>query len=190
MKIPAEAHVAVIDGERFILFRNGSDAGHPDLGSPSHPDLDPSNRSQGKMRHSITTNQEAGNDLDEAAHVAAAADWLNHAVLTHKIDDLIIGVDGKKFRKPHLDGYGMEVFGAQGPIEELAEAITKAGMPPEVEEHTRKELKRLEKLMFEHAKNLEFEKAARVRDQLALLREQAFGAAGHDSNVVPLTGTR
>ena len=32
--------------------------------------------------------------------------------------------------------------------------------------------------MLEHARNLEFEKAARVRDQLALLREQAFGAAG------------
>jgi hypothetical protein len=40
-----------------------------------------------------------------------------------KIDDLIIGVDGKKFRKPHRNGYGMEVFGAQGPIEELAEAL-------------------------------------------------------------------
>ncbi len=40
-----------------------------------------------------------------------------------KIDDLIVGVDGKKFRKPHLDGYGKEVFGAQGPIEELAEAL-------------------------------------------------------------------
>ena len=32
--------------------------------------------------------------------------------------------------------------------------------------------------MLEHARNLEFEKAARVRDQLALLREQAFGADG------------
>ena len=40
-----------------------------------------------------------------------------------EIDDLIIGVDGKKFRKPHLNGYGMEVFGAEGPIEELAEAL-------------------------------------------------------------------
>ena len=38
------------------------------------------------------------------------------------------------------------------------------------------EIKRLEKQMLEHARNLEFEKAARVRDQLALLREQAFGA--------------
>jgi excinuclease ABC subunit B len=39
-----------------------------------------------------------------------------------------------------------------------------------------KELKRLEKLMREHARNLEFEQAARVRDQLAALRAQAFGA--------------
>ncbi|WP_241026992.1 excinuclease ABC subunit UvrB [Variovorax sp. RKNM96] len=44
-----------------------------------------------------------------------------------------------------------------------------------------REIKRLEKLMLEHARNLEFEKAARVRDQLALLREQAFGASGGDN---------
>jgi excinuclease ABC subunit B len=44
-----------------------------------------------------------------------------------------------------------------------------------------REIKRLEKQMLEHARNLEFEKAARVRDQLAHLREQAFGAAGGDN---------
>jgi excinuclease ABC subunit B len=50
-----------------------------------------------------------------------------------------------------------------------------------------KRIKALERQMLEFAKNLEFEKAARVRDQLALLREQAFGAGGaHDINVVPL----
>jgi hypothetical protein len=48
-----------------------------------------------------------------------------------------------------------------------------------------KRIKLLEKQMLEHAKSLEFEKAARVRDQLALLREQAFGAAPHDVNIVP-----
>jgi excinuclease ABC subunit B len=47
-----------------------------------------------------------------------------------------------------------------------------------------REIKRLEKLMLEHARNLEFEKAARVRDQLALLREQAFGASGGDNIVI------
>ena len=49
-----------------------------------------------------------------------------------------------------------------------------------------KRIKSLEKQMLDHAKNLEFEKAARVRDQLALLREQAFGATGTD-NIVPIT---
>lgn len=53
------------------------------------------------------------------------------------------------------------------------------------EKDVAKEIKRLEKQMLEHARNLEFEKAARVRDQLALLKEQAFGAVVHD-NVVPL----
>ena len=48
-----------------------------------------------------------------------------------------------------------------------------------------KRIKQLEKQMLDHARNLEFEKAAGVRDQLALLREQAFGAAGGD-NVLPL----
>jgi len=47
-----------------------------------------------------------------------------------------------------------------------------------------KEIKRLEKLMMEHARNLEFENAARVRDQLSNLRAQAFGGAGHDNVVV------
>ena len=44
-----------------------------------------------------------------------------------------------------------------------------------------KRIKQLEKQMLEHARNLEFEKAARIRDQLALLREQAFGAPGGDN---------
>jgi excinuclease ABC subunit B len=48
-----------------------------------------------------------------------------------------------------------------------------------------KEIKRLEKQMLEHARNLEFEKAAATRDRLALLKQQAFGAVVHD-NVVPL----
>ena len=47
-------------------------------------------------------------------------------------------------------------------------------------------IKTLETQMLEHARNLDFEKAARLRDQLALLREQAFGAATRDSNVVSL----
>ncbi|MFG6461272.1 excinuclease ABC subunit UvrB [Roseateles sp. DXS20W] len=52
-----------------------------------------------------------------------------------------------------------------------------------------KRIAQLEKQMLEHARNLEFEKAARLRDQLAQLREQAFGARVHD-NIVPLDSAR
>ncbi|MBV8624545.1 MAG: excinuclease ABC subunit UvrB [Herbaspirillum sp.] len=49
------------------------------------------------------------------------------------------------------------------------------------ERQVAKEIKRLEKLMLDHAKNLEFEKAAQVRDQLHVLKEQLFGAPGADT---------
>ncbi len=43
-----------------------------------------------------------------------------------------------------------------------------------------KEIKRLEKQMMEHARNLEFEQAASTRDQLARLRALTFGASAQD----------
>ena len=49
------------------------------------------------------------------------------------------------------------------------------------EKQISKEIKRLEKQMQEHAKNLEFEKAAAARDQLHLLKQQLFGAPGSDT---------
>jgi excinuclease ABC subunit B len=58
------------------------------------------------------------------------------------------------------------------------------------EKQVAREIKRLEKLMFEHAKNLEFEKAARVRDQLAILREQVFGAGRVGEAVPPVAAER
>ncbi len=42
-----------------------------------------------------------------------------------------------------------------------------------------REIRRLEKEMLAHARNLEFEKAAAVRDELFRLRRQAFGADAH-----------
>ncbi|MFO1252463.1 MAG: excinuclease ABC subunit UvrB [Inhella sp.] len=58
---------------------------------------------------------------------------------------------------------------------------------PNVEGLSEKEVGRriqqLEKQMYEHARNLEFEQAARLRDQLALLREQLLGASKHDAGL-------
>ena len=88
--------------------------------------------------------------------------------------------------KELIDG----VVSAQDDKSKLSGLVEAAEVEALSEKDLAKRIKLLEKQMLEHAKNLEFEKAARVRDQLALLREQAFGAGGHDSNVVPLTGTR
>ena len=96
--------------------------------------------------------------------------------VTKKIRDLIDGVVSDKTAKDDLKA-------AQAAAE--VEAMS--------EKDLGKRIKLLEKQMLEHARNLEFEKAARVRDQLAQLREQAFGAGPvHDENVVPLpvAGTR
>ena len=93
MNIPPGAHVAVIDGARFLMLRNGDDAQHPNLSVADEPELELTNFSSGKQRHSITTNQHNGNDLEEAAHVAAVAQWLNHRVLTNRISQLIVVAD-------------------------------------------------------------------------------------------------
>ncbi len=41
-------------------------------------------------------------------------------------------------------------------------------------------IRRLEREMLAHAKNLEFERAAALRDELSRLRRQAFGASPHE----------
>ncbi len=88
--------------------------------------------------------------------------------IVKQVRDLIDGVYSEKASKAAEDA---ELLRAQ--VQDLSE------------KDVSKEIKRLEKLMLEHARNLEFEKAARVRDQLALLREQAFGGSAHDK-VVPI----
>lgn len=135
MKIPDGAHVAVLDGERFLWLQNTGDAVHPQLAMIGEPDLDPTNRSQGKMRHSITTGQHSGNDLDEAAHVAAVAEWMNHQAKTNRINQLIVVADkrslGELRRHYHIE-LEQRLAGEIGkaltnqPIDEIAQAIIAA----------------------------------------------------------------
>ncbi|WP_420992612.1 excinuclease ABC subunit UvrB [Cupriavidus sp. 30B13] len=68
---------------------------------------------------------------------------------------------------------------------ELLAAEERARYEDMSEKQVSKEIKRLEKLMFEHAKNLEFEKAGQVRDQLAKLKRQVFGASGDGEHLPP-----
>ena len=84
-----------------------------------------------------------------------------------------------------IDGVYSEKAGKEAEKLER-DAMQRAQVEDMSEKDISREIKRLEKLMMEHARNLEFEKAARVRDQLGILKEQAFGAPGTD-NVVNLT---
>ncbi len=77
------------------------------------------------------------------------------------------------------------VYGEKGARDDLKAANEATAIEALSEKDLGRRIKQLEKQMLDHARNLEFEKAARVRDQLALLREQAFGAPGVD-NVVAL----
>jgi excinuclease ABC subunit B len=83
----------------------------------------------------------------------------------------------KKKIKDIIDG----VYNQQEAREELAVAQEQAKYEMMSEKQISREIKRLEKLMMDHAKNLEFEKAGQVRDQLAHLKQQLFGASGVDN---------
>ena len=84
--------------------------------------------------------------------------------------------------KDLIDGVYSEKSGKEAEKLEMQKALVEDMSEKDVA----REIKRLEKQMIEHAKNLEFEKAARVRDQLHVLKQQAFGAPGTD-NVLLLT---
>ncbi|MBC7549077.1 MAG: excinuclease ABC subunit UvrB [Polaromonas sp.] len=83
--------------------------------------------------------------------------------------------------KDLIDGVYSEKSGKEAEKLQMAQAMVEDMSVKDVA----KEIKRLEKQMVDHAKNLEFEKAARVRDQLQVLKAQAFGAAVPD-NVLTL----
>jgi excinuclease ABC subunit B len=91
----------------------------------------------------------------------------------------------KKNIRELIDG----VYSPQEARLELQVAQEHAKYEAMSEKQVSKEIKRLEKQMLVHAKNLEFEKAAQVRDQLRILKEQLFGAPGAD-NVTPLAGNQ
>jgi excinuclease ABC subunit B len=120
----------------------------------------------------ITDSMKRAMDETERRRTKQIAFNLEHGItprsIVKRIKDLIDGVYSEKSGKE---------------AEKLQ--MQKALVEDMSEKDVAREIKRLEKQMVEHAKNLEFEKAARVRDQLHLLKEQAFGAPGSD-NVVPL----
>ncbi|GEC95126.1 UvrABC system protein B [Zoogloea ramigera] len=97
-----------------------------------------------------------------------AANGITPKSVTKRIKDIIDGV------------YDASVENAEG-----AAAEPGANYASLDEKALAKTIRQLEKEMQEHARNLEFEKAAAARDKLFRLRQQAFGADAHDVPTQP-----
>ncbi|WFL78912.1 host attachment protein [Altererythrobacter arenosus] len=95
MKLPHKAHVAMVDGENFTLFRNTGQAFEPKLSKEEQPELNPTNFSAG-VRHQDDVGKKLGRtQLDELAHGAAAAEWLNSKAIAGTLGDVLIIADPK-----------------------------------------------------------------------------------------------
>lgn len=95
MKVPPNALVALANGERFVLMRNVGQAFEPKLQKIGELDLELTNFSAG-TRHQDPAGQRNGStDLDELAHGAAIAGWLNDKALSGKLDQVVVAADPK-----------------------------------------------------------------------------------------------
>ena len=99
MLLPHGTIFAIVDGESFELYRNSGMERDPELEALETPELDATNYSWGAKDHDKVSRFTAGapkdrlDKLEERAHAAAVANWLNHQVLGGKIDKLIIVAD-------------------------------------------------------------------------------------------------
>jgi excinuclease ABC subunit B len=93
----------------------------------------------------------------------------------------IVPIGVKKRIKDIIDG----VYDSEEATRELKVAQQQARYDALSEKDLAKTIKRLEKAMQQHARNLEFEEAAAARDELFRLRRQAFGADVHEAPLAP-----
>ena len=95
MRVPHKALVALANGERFLLMRNVGQPFEPKLEKVSELDLELTNFSAG-VRHQDPAGQRNGStDIDELAHGAAIAEWLNKKTLNGEAEPLVIAADPK-----------------------------------------------------------------------------------------------
>ena len=88
MLLPHGTVVALVDGDKFELFRNAGNESEPELIAEVSPKLDVSNHS-GASHHSVPGNH-GDRQVSEDVHAIAATEWLNQQVLNHKLDDLVV----------------------------------------------------------------------------------------------------
>ena len=96
--------------------------------------------------------------------------------LAHNVEHGITPASVVKRIKDIIDG----VYSDAATDAAAAEKMPKVDYASMDEKALARAIRQLEKQMQSHAKNLEFEEAAKLRDELFRLRSQAFGADRHD----------
>ncbi|WP_332738610.1 excinuclease ABC subunit UvrB [Hydrogenophaga sp.] len=112
-----------------------------------------------------------------------AMDETNRRRTKQVAHNLAMGIEPRSINKrikDLIDGVYSEKAGKEAD-RLAAESAHRASIDEMSEKDVAREIKRLEKLMLEHARNLEFENAASVRDQLGRLKASVFGAPGMDN---------
>lgn len=89
MLLPHGTVIALVDGEKFELYRNKGKEAHPELTALPTPKLHEDNKGSGGRHYSSAGNPQASL-LDEDAHAAAVAEWLNGEVLAGRIETLVV----------------------------------------------------------------------------------------------------
>ena len=97
--------------------------------------------------------------------------------LVHNEAEGITPTGVRKRIKDIIDG----VYDADTAVRDLKAAQEAARYEVMSEKDLAREIRRLEKAMQEHAKNLEFEEAAAARDELFRVKHLAFGGEAHDA---------
>lgn len=92
MLLPHGAMIALIDGEKFELYRNSGTEAAPELTLQPAAKLDEHNKGSGG-RHYSSAGNPAESRQSEDGHAAGVATWLNAEVLAHRIDKLVVFAD-------------------------------------------------------------------------------------------------
>lgn len=99
MLLPNGIVIALVDGEKFELYRNVGTEPDPKLEALPVPDLEATNYSAGVHEHDKVSRLALGGpkgierSLDEKAHAAAVVEWLNQQALQNAFERLVIVAD-------------------------------------------------------------------------------------------------
>ena len=89
MLLPNGAMVAVADGEKFHLFHNKGDEGHPSLSAMPAGPVGSDNHGSGARRSTSSANPDHGQS-EEDSHSAGVAALLNAEVTAGRIHHLVV----------------------------------------------------------------------------------------------------